>query len=92
MAIGRIKDRGVRAEFCKMFDLQDCELSLDKIAKAHASDDVDKEQNSGSGNRYRHSFCIVLDNGKKAIAKVVLPQALVKSSLFRTGVDIKREE
>ena len=92
MAIGRIKDRGVRSDFCKMFDLQDCELALDKIAKAHAADDAGKGQNSGSGNRYRHSFCIVLDNGKKAIAKVVLPQALVKSSLFRTGVDVNRTD
>ena len=89
MAIGRIKDRGVRSDFCKMFDLQDCELALDKIAKAHANDDLQGDQNSGSGNRYRHSFCVILDNGKKAITKVMLPQALVKSSLFRTGVDIK---
>lgn len=91
MAIGRIKDVGVREEFCNKFDLQDCKLALDRIAKAHASDDTGKQQNSSSGNRYRHSFCIVLDNGKKAIAKVQLPQALVKSSLFRTGVDVKQE-
>lgn len=92
MAIGRIKDVGVREEFCNKFDLQDCKLALDRIAKAHASDDTGKQQNSSSGNRYRHSFCIVLDNGKKAIAKVQLPQALVKSSLFRTGVDVKQED
>lgn len=92
MAIGRIKDVGVREEFCNKFDLQDCKLALDRIAKAHASDDTGKQQNSNSGNRYRHSFCIVLDNGKKAIAKVQLPQALVKSSLFRTGVDVKQED
>lgn len=91
MAIGRIKDRGVRSDFCKMFDLQDCELALDRIAKAHANDDEVGSQNSGSGNRYRHSFCLVMDTGKKAIAKVMLPQALVKSSLFRTGVDVKNK-
>lgn len=92
MAIGRIKDRGVRTDFCKMFDLQDCELALDKIAKAHAADDGTQAQNSGSGNRYRHSFCLVMDNGKKAIAKVMLPQALIDSSLFRTGVDVKKKD
>lgn len=93
MAIGRIKDRGVRADFCKMFDLQDCSLALDKIAKAHAADDSSSQtQNSGSGNRYRHSFCLILDSGKKAIVKVDLPQALKKSSLFRTGVDIKEKK
>ena len=92
MAIGRIKDRGVREDFCRMFDLQDCELALDRIAKAHANDDGATGVNSGSGNRYRHSFCLVMDNGKKAIAKVMLPQAIVKSSLFRTGVDVKHKE
>ena len=92
MAIGRIKDRGVREDFCRMFDLQDCELALDRIAKAHANDDGSTGVNSGSGNRYRHSFCLVMDNGKKAIAKVMLPQAIVKSSLFRTGVDVKQKE
>lgn len=92
MAIGRIKDRGVREDFCRMFDLQDCELALDRIAKAHANDDGATGVNSGSGNRYRHSFCLVMDNGKKAIAKVMLPQAIVKSSLFRTGVDVKQKE
>lgn len=88
MAIGRIKDRGVREDFCRMFDLQDCQLALDKIAKAHVADDGKLSQNSGAGNRYRHSFCIVLDTGKKSIAKVMLPQSVAKSSLFRTGVDV----
>lgn len=92
MAIGRIKDRGVRSDFCKMFDLQDCQLALDRIAKAHISDEGKKGQNSGVGNRYRHSFCVVLDSGKKAIAKVMLPQSIAQSSLFRTGVDISQQE
>lgn len=91
MAIGRIKDRGVREDFCRMFDLQDCQLALDRIAKAHAADDGKNAGNSGTGNRYRHSFCVVMDSGKKAIAKVMLPQSIAKSSLFRTGVDINTE-
>ena len=92
MAIGRIKDRGVREDFCRMFDLQDCQLALDKIAKAHVADDGKIDQNSGAGNRYRHSFCIVLDTGKKAIAKVMLPASIAKSSLFRTGVDTSQAQ
>lgn len=88
MAIGRIKDRGVREDFCRMFDLQDCRLALDRIAKAHVADDGKKGLNSGTGSRYRHSFCVVLDSGKKAIAKVMLPQSIAQSSLFRTGVDV----
>lgn len=91
MIIGKINDRSIREEFCRMFDLQDCEYALDKIAKAHVSGNTEQGQNSGSGGRYRHSFCVILDNGKKAIVKVQLPPALNKSSLFKTGVDIKRE-
>jgi hypothetical protein len=34
----------------------------------------------------------VLEDGKKAIVKVMLPKSLLKSSLFKTGVDIKEEE
>ncbi|MCX7871568.1 MAG: hypothetical protein N2485_08425, partial [bacterium] len=39
------------------------------------------------GSKYRYAFCIVLDNGKKAIGKVMMPSSLRKSSLFKTGVD-----
>lgn len=92
MAIGRIPDSGVRRDFCRMFDLQDCELALDKIAKAHVSDTGPKESNSGYGNRYRHSFCIIQDNGKKAVGKVMLPNSIAESTLFKTGVIVKDEE
>lgn len=92
MAIGRIKDMELRKQFCTMFDLQDCRLALDKIAKAHAADTAGDSENSGSGNRYRHAFCIVLDNGKKAIGKVMLPKALKSSSLFATGVTLKDKD
>lgn len=89
MAIGRIPDSGVRAQFCQKFDLQDCLPALDKIAKAHVSDINSKEANSGYGNRYRHSFCIIQDNGKKAVGKVMLPRSIAESTLFKTGVILK---
>ena len=88
-AIGKIPDRSVRKQFCNMFDLVDCEIALDKIAKAHASDDISKEPSRGSGNRYRHSFCVILDNGKKAVVKAMIPPSLARSKLFKTGVIIQ---
>lgn len=91
-AIGNIKDSKVREEFCSKMDLIDCKPALDRIAKAHQSDEGIAGGNgrgSGSGNRYRHSFCVVLDNGKKAIVKSKLPAALGKSKIFKTGVLIK---
>ena len=85
-AIGRIPDRTVREEFCEMFDLTDSLGALDKIAKAHSYDDSGKGK--ASGNRFRHSFCIIMDNGKKAVVKAMIPPALNNSRLFKTGVII----
>lgn len=84
-AIGKINDNGIRRKFCDKFDLQECEVALDKIAKASTSED----QKGRQVGRYKHAFCIVMDNGKKAIAKVELPPALANSKLFKAGVSIK---
>ena len=86
-AIGKIPDRCVREQFCNMFDLKDCLLALDKIAKAHSSDDL-AGSNKGTGNRYKHSFCLIMDNGKKAVVKAMIPPSLARSDLFKTGVVI----
>ena len=94
-AIGNIPDKRVREEFCSKLDLEDCKLALDKIAKAHISDESNNENKQkkgyGSGNRYKHAFCVVLDTGKKAIVKSRLPASLAKSRLFKTGVILKED-
>ena len=89
-AIGVIKDNSVRQEFCEKFDLQDIRNALDKIAKANTKRRTASV--SGSGSKYNHSFCIVMEDGKKAIVKVDLPKALRDSKLFKTGVDIDLNE
>ncbi len=91
MAIGKIKDKGVRELFCKTFGVPELEPSLALIAKANTDDGAGKgtKNTSSAGNRYKHAFCLVLDNGKKAITKVMLPAALRNSSLFKTGVDVQ---
>lgn len=90
-AIGKIRDKSIRAKFCNKFDLQDVEMALDRIAKAHTTEEKAGKIRAGSSNRYKHAFCLVMDNGKKAITKVMMPPALVNSSLFSTGVDVKKE-
>lgn len=87
-AIGKIKDSSVREDFCKKFDLQDIKLALDKIAKANTSKTISSGR---STSRYKHAFCVVMEDGKKAIVKVELPKALKESKLFKTGVDVETE-
>jgi membrane-bound inhibitor of C-type lysozyme len=90
-AIGKVKDKDVRHKFCDKFGLLELEGALDRIAKASMSDNTTTQAGkvSGSGNRYKHAFCIALDNGKKAITKVMLPKELSESKIFKTGVDIE---
>lgn len=92
MAIGKIRDKDVLDQFCQMFSLQDCRESLRKISRANVSDTTLGRQNTGQGNRYRHSFCVIQDNGKKAIVKAMLPTALSRSKIFRTGVDVESRQ
>ena len=91
-AIGKISDSSVREEFCRKFDLQDIRLALDNIAKAHSSTKTGEQKISGSQSRYKHAFCVVLEDGKKAITKVKLPSALINSSLFETGVKVDNKD
>lgn len=88
-AIGKIPDESVRREFVEKFDLQDVKPALDNIAKAHTVTQSGTQKVSGAQSRYKNAFCIVLEEGKKAIVKVMLPKSLLKSSLFRTGVEVK---
>jgi hypothetical protein len=81
-AIGKVRDKRVRDEFCKKFTLEECAWVLNRI-----------NQNTGSGmtgdSKYKHAFCTVMDDGRKAIVKVQLPPAVADSSLFRTGVTVE---
>lgn len=91
-AIGKIPDSTTRAEFCKKFDQQEIALALDNIAKAHSAQQTGSQKISGSQSRYKNAFCVVLEDGKKAVVKVKLPPALVNSSLFKTGVDVREDD
>lgn len=89
MAIGKIKDRGVIKAFCNTFNVLELEEQLLLIHKASIEDSNNNiTKGSALGSRYKYAFCLVLDNGKRAVVKVMLPQALRQSSLFRTGVNV----
>lgn len=89
-AIGSIPDEKVRRKLCESRGLQSCKIALDRIAKATVTESGKAKRKFASGqNRYKYAFCIAMDSGKKVIVKAMLPEALVKTSLFRTGVDVK---
>lgn len=94
MVVGRIRNKDVRERFCRKFDKPEMIEPLERIAKAYNSDNnvggiVAK---TNSTNKYRNAFCLLLDNGKQAIVKVMLPKALRESKLFKTGVDVDADK
>lgn len=93
-AIGKIDDSEVREEFCHKFGLRELEPELARIAKASTMDASDSNggKGGGQGNRYKHAFCLVLDNGKKSVVKVILPPSLRDSKIFKTGVDVSETQ
>lgn len=78
-AIGSINDDKVIEQFCEKFKLEEIEPDLRKIAK-YSTVCVEAD----SIESYKHAFCLVLDNGKKAVVKVTLPPSLRSSKLFKT--------
>lgn len=88
-AIGKIPDARIRKQFCDKLDMQDMRLALDTIAKAYSTIQSGTQKVSGAQSKYKYAFCIALEDGKKAIVKAMIPKELMKSSLFKTGVDVK---
>lgn len=86
MVIGKIKDKYTRIKFSKAYDLVELEPVLDRIAEANSGDIL------SSVDKYKHAFCLILDNGKKSIIKVSIPPSLLKSALFKTGVDVEQDK
>ena len=78
--IGKITSTDVVDNFCTKFKMSEVKTDLYKLAEA-----VDK----GSNSIYSHAFCVMFDDGKKAIVKSVLPPELARTSLFSTGVKTK---
>lgn len=77
--IGKIRSTDVVKDFCEKFQCHEVRNELLRIAKAG---------NSKKASKYKYAFCIMLDDGKKAIVRSELPKKLAESNLFSTGVKI----
>lgn len=81
--IGKIKDTDTVENFCEKFKCAEVKDELMKLAVA---------TNSGRGKMYSHAFCLMLDDGKKAVVQATLPPQLRDSDLFSTGVKVKDKD
>ncbi len=87
-AIGKINDQNIIKKFCETFIVPELEEPLKLISKTSIEETntkAGKVASHGAGNRYKHAFCLLLDNGKKCITKVMSPPDIRNSSIFKIG-------
>ena len=80
--IGKIRDADTIENFCAKFKCPEVKDELLKLSIA---------TKTGANSKYMHGFCLMLDDGKKAIVKSLLPKVLAEDPLFSTGVKVKKE-
>lgn len=88
--IGGISSKVVREHLCEQLSIPDMLPELDKIAMVTSNTkNTDVGTISADDESvYKHAFVCCLDNSEYAVVKVQLPDFLIKSDLFRTGVEI----
>lgn len=86
--IGAIGDSKVREDVCKRLSIEYMLKELDEIALAKKDEDEYKDKGDTGNSKYRYSFLCGLDRSKYGVVKVLLPDELGESSLFKTGVNI----
>lgn len=84
--IGAIGDKDVRVDLCNRLSIPNMLPELNKISTVRSTKDEYKGAGSSESSDYRYAFLCGLDKSKYAITKMLLPEHLAKSDLFRTGV------
>lgn len=85
---GAIGDEKVRREFCERMSIPNMLPELDKISTEGRITD---EQNN-SESPYRFAFLCGLDRSKYGTIKMIIPQDIRGTSLFKTGVNKKQTQ
>ncbi len=91
--VGYIPDSRVRDKFCDDLNLDEMRLPLKLIYTEGSKKYNKKKKKFYIENRYKFAFCVImLNTGEKAIVKAMVPQEILNSKLFRTGVDVIKKE
>lgn len=84
--IGAIADEKVREELCERLSIPNMKKELDLIASSRVVDDGEETKHTSP---MTYAFLAGLDRNKYAILKMLIPDDLARSKIFKTGVDLK---
>lgn len=88
---GAIGDEKVRYEFCDRLSIPKMKGEMDLLSSVKKDDD-ELDGVSRSESLYTHAFLCGLDRSKYGIVKMLIPSDISRSLIFKTGVDVKKEE
>ena len=89
-AAGAITSQSTRERLCTELSVSTLLPELDSIV-LKKGDTETFESDSMVQSKYDRAFLVVLDKTVATIAKAEMPPHIAKSSIFRTGVDIKKD-
>lgn len=84
-AIGAVGDSKVREELCERLSMQNMLFELDRISSQ--TDAGNKSTQVENASIYKFAFLVRLNKRDTTITRVILPQYVAQSDLFRTAVD-----
>lgn len=88
---GAIGDEKVRYEFCDRLSVPKMKSEMDLLSSVKKDDD-ELDGVGRSESLYTHAFLCGLDRSKYGIVKMLIPSEISRSMLFKTGVDVKKEQ
>lgn len=94
-AIGAIDDNKTREDLCERLSMPLLKQDLDKIVTARGNNESfssDDEDEDRVKSPYDKAFLIRLDKSVTTISKMIMPDDIAKSSIFKTGVKEQLEE
>lgn len=75
-AIGKIRDERTRELFCSVYSKESVLDILNKIGTTNTK--------TKSEDKWKHTFCVILNSGKTAVTKVKLPPEIANSRIFKS--------
>ena len=91
-AIGAIGDASVRTELCNRLTIPQMEQELHTLAAENKDLSAYIDGDTVMQNIYSKAFLIGLDRTVYTLSKMLLPDELRKSQIFRTGVTLNNKE
>lgn len=91
--IGALKDSKVIMDLCERLQVPELANDLTKISMAKRDSDSNENEDSdenedSNDDLYKNAFLCGLDSSKFTVIKMMLPDSLIESKIFKTGVDL----